>query len=211
MTDPYKVLGVSRDATDEEIKKAYRELARKYHPDNYTNSPLFDLAAEKMKEVNNAYDEIQKIRAAAQSGQTGSSYGSYGSTYSGENAADFKKVREYINIGRYSDADLLLNSMPVGARNAEWNFLKACVLAQRGHVFEAQKHIETACYMDPSNAEYQQARAQLSRTSQGYGYSYGTPYNTSGGSNVDMCTVCQTLWCLDCCCECMGSDFIRCC
>ena len=107
MTDPYKVLGVSRDATDEEIKKAYRELARKYHPDNYTNSPLFDLAAEKMKEVNNAYDEIQKIRAAAQSGQTGSSYGSYGSTYSGENAADFKKVREYINIGRYSDADLL--------------------------------------------------------------------------------------------------------
>ena len=64
MTDPYKILGVSRDATDDEIKKAYRELARKYHPDNYANSPLADLAEEKMKEINTAYSDIQKARAA---------------------------------------------------------------------------------------------------------------------------------------------------
>ena len=160
MTDPYKVLGVSRDATDEEIKKAYRELARKYHPDNYASSPLADLASEKMKEINTAYDEIQKIRAAAQSGQTGNGYGgSYGSysTYDGDNAADFKKIREYINIGRYSDADLLLNSMPVGARKAEWNFLKGCVLAQKNWFYDAQKYFETACYMDPNNIEYRNA------------------------------------------------------
>ena len=74
MNDPYKTLGVSPDATDEEIKKAYRDLARKYHPDNYTNSPLADLAQEKMKEINEAYDQIQK--------QRNSGGGAYGGSYS---------------------------------------------------------------------------------------------------------------------------------
>ena len=56
MRDPYEILGVSRDASDEEIKNAYRQLARKYHPDNYADNPLSDLASEKMKEINEAYD-----------------------------------------------------------------------------------------------------------------------------------------------------------
>ncbi len=210
MTDPYKVLGVSRDATDEEIKKAYRELARKYHPDNYASSPLADLASEKMKEINTAYDEIQKIRAAAQSGQTsggyGGSYGSY-STYEGDNAADFKKIREYINIGRYSDADLLLNSMPVGARNAEWNFLKGCVLAQKNWFYDAQKYFETACYMDPNNIEYRNALNSIRARAQ----SYGGGYRTSTGGGLSACDMCQGLICADCCCECCGGDLIRCC
>jgi curved DNA-binding protein CbpA len=193
MTDPYKVLGVSRDATDDEIKKAYRELARKYHPDNYAGSPLADLAGEKMKEINTAYDEIQKIRASAQSGQTGNGYGgSYGSysTYNGDNAADFKKIREYINIGRYSDADLLLNSLPVGARNAEWNFLKGCVLAQKNWFYDAQKYFETACYMDPNNAEYQQARASLKNSTAAY------------SGRDDACDICASLLCANMLCNC---------
>ena len=63
MNDPYKVLGVSPSATDEQIKDAYRQLARKYHPDNYVNNPLSDLATEKMKEINEAYDAITKQRS----------------------------------------------------------------------------------------------------------------------------------------------------
>ena len=66
MNDPYKVLGVSPNATDEEIKSAYRNLAKKYHPDNYADSPLSSLASEKMKEINEAYDEITKARRSGQ-------------------------------------------------------------------------------------------------------------------------------------------------
>ena len=79
MRDPYSVLGVKPDASDQEIKKAYRELARKYHPDNYVDNPLADLAEEKMKEVNEAYEAIQKQR----SGGGGGGYSQSSSSSSG--------------------------------------------------------------------------------------------------------------------------------
>lgn len=65
MNDPYQVLGVSRNASTEEIKEAYKQLAKKYHPDNYAASPLEEVANEKMKEVNEAYDAIMNERKAA--------------------------------------------------------------------------------------------------------------------------------------------------
>lgn len=205
MKDPYEVLGVSRTATDDEVKKAYRELARKYHPDNYRDSNLSDLAEEKMKEINEAYDTIQSQRSQKNSG--GSSYG-----FSHTNGdARFTEIRNMINQRRYSEAELRLDSMSNTDRNAEWNFLKACVLVQRGHFFDAQKYIETACYMDPENAEYHNMRAQMNNRAGSYGSGYNTAYNTTNSSNCDICSVCQALWCADCCCECMGGDFIRCC
>jgi len=94
MNDPYKVLGVSRDATDEEIKKAYRELARKYHPDNYVNNPLADLVQEKMKEINEAYDEIQRSRASSRSSSSG--YYDTSSTSDGTYDGAFKDIRTLI-------------------------------------------------------------------------------------------------------------------
>ncbi len=204
MSDPYKVLGVSRDATDEEIKKAYRDLARKYHPDNYANNPLSDLVQEKMKEINEAYDTIQKQRAGQSSSRSQGGYSS-GSSYSAE--TDFSRIRTLINSGRFSEAELLLNAVSESDRNAEWNYLRGCVLTQRGWFFDAQKSFETACYMDPNNAEYRNALNNI----RGRAANYGGSYRTSNGSGCSGCDVCSSLICADCLCECCGGDLIRCC
>ena len=209
MTDPYKVLGVSRDATDDDIKKAYRTLARKYHPDNYAGSDLADLAEEKMKEINEAYDQVQRERANKGTAGAGQSYrqntaGGTGSAHSGT-APTLNRVRMLINTGRFSEAGILLDSIPMGERGAEWNYLKGCNLLQRGWYHDAQKYFEIACYMDPANAEYQ-AALQNMRTSAGQ---YGKTYTNADGCSS--CDLCQGLICADCLCECCGGDLLRCC
>ena len=200
MNDPYKVLGISRDATDEEVKKAYRDLARKYHPDNYVNNPLSDLVEEKMKEINEAYDTIQKERASGHTSSDGSSYSS--SAYS-----DYSKVRELINERRYSEAELILDAVGQQNRGAEWNFLKGCVLIQRGWYYDAQKYLETACYLDPTNDEYKMALNRIRSDVAGY----GGGYRTSQGLGNTPCDICSGLICADCMCECCGGDLISCC
>ena len=196
--DPYSVLGVNRNATDAEIKKAYRELARKYHPDNYAGNTLADLVEAKMKEVNEAYDLIQKERASGGSTGGSSRYSSY--TYSG--ITSFAEVRRLISEGKFSEAEIIIDSTPSGDRGAEWNYLKGCLLTQRGYYFDAQKHIETACYLDPQNAEYQDARNKLRYQSGSYGGSYKT---RGSSSDSDCCSICATLLVLDTCCDCCGS------
>ncbi len=202
MTDPYKVLGVSKDASDDEIKKAYRELARKYHPDNYIDNPLADLVEEKMKEVNEAYDQIQKERVSGFSGSSRTSGG-----YSSGTSSNYTHVRELINERRFSDAELILDAVSQGERNAEWNFLKGCVLIQRGWYYDAQKYLETACYLDPNNHEY---RLTLERIRKSTG-NYGGSYRTGGNSGTSPCDICTGLICADCLCECCGGDLISCC
>ncbi|MBQ8509075.1 MAG: J domain-containing protein [Clostridia bacterium] len=200
MNDPYKVLGVSRDATDEEIKKAYRELARKYHPDNYVNNPLADLVEEKMKEINEAYDAIQKERASGKSSSGSSSYstGGYG---------DYTRVRELINARQFAEAELILDAVGQANRNAEWNFLKGCVLIQRGWYYDAQKYLETACYLDPTNSEYKAALDRIRSNTA----SYGRTYRTNQNVGYSPCDICTGLLCADCMCECCGKDLISCC
>ncbi len=210
MGDPYKILGVSRDATDDEIKKAYHELARKYHPDNYMNNPLADLVQEKMKEINSAYDEINKQRANKGYSNSSSNNG-YGSNYdyTSTGSGEFKKIRELINAGRYSDAEIILDSISQSERGAEWNFLKGCILIQRGWYYDAQKFLESACYMDPNNNEYQAALNNIRTNTQNYGAGYRTVNTKNAADSV--CSMCQTLVCLDCLCECCGGDLINCC
>lgn len=97
MRDPYEILGVSRSASDEEIKRAYRELSRKYHPDTYSGNPLSDLAEEKFKEVQDAYREIMDMRSTGQG--YGQSYGQgsgqgYGQQGYGQNANPYGSYQQ---------------------------------------------------------------------------------------------------------------------
>lgn len=202
MKNPYEVLGVSKDATDEEIKNAYRELARKYHPDNYTDNPLSDLAGEKMKEINEAYDSIINSRRSGKSG--GSKNG-----YSYSTQSSFPEVRSLINQGRLEQAQEVLDGVPPQSRDAEWYFLNGTVLYRRGWFDQAFTSFTTASRMDPSNMEYRNAVNNAQRQ-QGRQYN---PYRSYGGNQggCSGCDMCSSLICADCCCEMMGGDLIPCC
>lgn len=196
MKDPYSVLGVQKNATDEEIKNAYRELARKYHPDNYADNPLSDLAGEKMKEINEAYDAIMNSRKGGKS-----TSGGYQSAPS-----DFPEVRSLINQGRLEQAQEVLDGVAPGARNAEWYFLNGTVLYRRGWFDQAYTSFATACRMNPQNPEYRDA---LNRAQRQSGSQYN-PYRTYGTSGASACDCCQGLICADCCCEMCGGNIIPC-
>ena len=205
MNDPYTVLNVSPSASDEEVKKAYRDLARKYHPDNYHDNPLADLAQEKMKEINEAYEQIQKQRRA------GSGYGAprqsyYGTTSNGYSSADptMQQIRLAIARGDISQAERLLNA--VTDHNAEWSFLMGNVCYRRGWLDEAKRYFETACRMDPENPEYRQALAAFNNRGyrpQGY-QTVSTSCGNDACSNWCLATLCCNLlggggyFCLPC-------------
>jgi molecular chaperone DnaJ len=215
MDDPYKILGVSRNASDDEIKRAYRELVKKYHPDKYAGNPLADLVEEKMKEINEAYETIERERRSGaqpdyNAFDQGYTEGGGGTAYQYANqsstgaSAMYNEIRLMINAGRYAEAKLRLDSVEESGRGAEWNFLYGCILLRRGAVFDAQKYIDRACYLDPVNAEYRAARERIRQSAAGYGgYRQASP--------TGACDICSGLICADCCCEAMGGDLIRCC
>lgn len=204
--DPYKVLGVKPTDSDDAIKEAYRKLARKYHPDKYADGDLKELAEEKMKEVNAAYEEIQKMRQNGSSGSNNSGYNS-GNRSSYNGGYNYSNIRRNINTGNIGAAEAELNSINAGDRGAEWHYLMGCVLIKKGYYVDAQRMINTACNMDPTNSEYRAALDRLNMQARGY----GGGYQTSQASGCSGCDVCSSLLCADCCCECMGGDLIRCC
>ena len=208
MKDPYSILGVSPSATDDEIKEAYRALARKYHPDNYTDdNPLKDLANEKMQEINEAYDEILKMRANAKKGESSSSGGQTGT---GSAYGIYYEIRQKINARRFAEAERMIAEIPISNRGAEWHYLNSVLLMKRGYVNDAMRELEMACSMDPSNMEYQRAKQMFNQGAQGYGSAYYGDQRRRPASNSDACDCCMNLICLDCLCECMGGDLIRC-
>ena len=207
MNNPYDILGITQSASNEEVKQAYRALAKKYHPDNYIDSPVADVAERKMQEINWAYDEILKQRANQYSNNTANnSYNntynnSYNNSYSqgAQNQGPYRysNVRTMINNGDINGAEQVLNSIRNDERNAEWYFLKGCIFTRRGYTFDAIKYFDVACTMEPNNQEYRTMRDNLRAQSN----SYGSQPQSSNAGGCDMCDVCSTLICLDCLCN----------
>ena len=204
ISDPYSVLGVSPNASDDEIKKAYRNMSRKYHPDSYADNPLSDLAEEKFKEVQEAYKQIMDER------ERGGSYsgGGYGGSYSssGSNSVELTAVYNFISNGRYRDALNALNGIP--NRDARWYYYSAVANAGIGNNLQAMNDANRAASMEPQNPEYRNLVNQLQwRTNryQGGGMDYGRPQSTCGTGNMccDLCVADQL-------CECMGGDLCSC-
>ena len=143
MDDPYKVLGVSPDASDEEIKKAYRRLARKYHPDV---NPGDEEAARQMQRINAAYEQIKNPGYSQ-------SYGNYGNYNNGDQY--LAAAMRYIRFGRYQEAINALNAAT--EKTARWYYLSAVAHSGLGNQVTALEHIRRAVSMEPDNPEYLQA------------------------------------------------------
>ena len=200
--DPYKILGVSPNASDEEIKQAYRRLAKQYHPDR---NPGDEEAAKKMQLINAAYEQIKN---PAQSGSHGgySQYDpfggfggyqqqSYGSTDSGDNYQ--KAAMNYIRFGRYQEALNALNNS--AERNARWYYLSALANNGLGNQVTALEHIRRAVSMEPDNQEY----LRMLNIIENGGATYRQQAGNFGGftmrsnpcMNLCLCYLCQMLCC----------------
>lgn len=206
--NPYDVLGIKPGATEEEIKSAYRKLVKQYHPDQYGDNPLKDLAQDKLAEINKAYDMLKNKGGNNNAGY--SSYSDNSNNYSdssnayGNNTGTYAEIRRLIQTRNNSAAERMLSQ--ISNRDAEWNFLYGVVMMNKGWFDSALNHIESACRMDPNNFEYRQTLNSIKNR----GQSYGGSYRTATG-NADACNCCLNLWCLDSICECMGGDLIGCC
>jgi molecular chaperone DnaJ len=206
--NPYEVLGLKPGASEDEIKAAYRELVKKYHPDRYQNNPLSDLAEEKMREINEAYETLM-AGAKGPKNQSGTQYGPGSSrgysggasynNYSGDDQSEFREIRKSIDRGDLRDAESRLNR--VGTRNAEWHYLFGVMNIRRGWMNEGINGLQTAVSMDPQNYEYRNTLNSVVRQSSGYHTSaYQQGYNDS---NRMMCQALQCYCCADACCDCI--------
>ena len=206
MDDPYKVLGVSPDATDEEIKQAYRKLAKQYHPDR---NPGDEAAAKKMQQVNAAYEQIKDpdaYRRTTQSGNYGG-YGGYGydpyggtwqrQSYAGDNETRYQQAAyQYIMYGRYQEALNILSNAT--EKNARWYYLSALANDGLGNQVTALEHIRKAVSMEPDNAQYLQTLSAIENGGATYRRQAGNfrGFQMRGGLwQLCLCYLCQLFCC----------------
>ena len=192
MQDPYKVLGLSYGATDEEVTKAYRKLVKKYHPDLHPGDAE---AAKKMSEINEAYDQIKSGTA-----NQNNNYSNTGSSNEGTNL--YQVASHFIQTGMYREALRVLSE--VQDKTAEWYYLSSIANYYTNNKITALNHARTAMQMDPNNPLYQKLYQEMQNS--------GNIYNTQSmnyGRPINMENACF-LWCLadticNCCC---GPRFI---
>ena len=209
MRDPYQVLGISPGASDEEIKKAYRALSRKYHPDANIDNPNREAAEERFKEVQQAYDQIMKEKQ--QGGGYGGSYGyntsggfgGYGWNRSTDQSESpqMQAAANYIANRHYAEALHVLNDIPFGERRARWYFFSAVANQGAGNNITAKEHAQRAVEMEPSNMEYRQFLQHLEFGGTWYthmGSAYNRPYSSVGSWCLSM--ICLNMLCNGCCC-----------
>lgn len=165
ISDPYKVLGVSPDASDEEIKKAYRELAKKYHPDLHPGDKECE---RKMNEINAAYEQIKNPQPAG--APNGYGYGYSRSGFGGSRAAEddgestaIRAAMNFIITGHFHEALNALSGVPGSERNGRWYYLSAMANAGLGNIILAREQAEQACRMEPNNSEYAAFLGELQR------------------------------------------------
>ena len=212
--DPYKVLGIAPGATDEEIKRAYRNLSRKYHPDANVNNPDRAQAEEKFKEVQQAYDQImkEKQQGGAFSGgygynTAGGGAGGYGyggnRSYSGTaDSPQLTAAANYIANHCYAEALNVLNGIPFAERSARWYYYSAMANQGAGNNIVAREHATRAVEMEPSNLEYRQFKQHLDNGGAWYssmGSSYERPYASAGNWCLSMLLL--NMICNCCCCR----------
>ena len=197
MTDPYKVLGVSPNASDEEIKKAYRRLAKQYHPDR---NPGDATAAKKMQEVNAAYEQIKNPEKAPKQQGGYNPYGSY-NPYGGQGGASYSQILgmayEYIRYHQFYQALQILQS--TSERTARWYYLSALANRGLGNQVTALEHIRRAVSMEPDNVEYIQTLKMMENGGEDYrrqaqthrGFTFhGSPF-----MSLCLCYLCQCFCC----------------
>ena len=207
MKSPYEVLGVSEGASQDEIRSAYKKLVKKYHPDQYANNPLSDLAQEKIKEINAAYDSLTKGGGASY-GSSASRQTTSNQSYRGQSSGvnQYNEIRRNIEMNNLTQAEQMLDA--VSNKGAEWNFLKGVIALKKGWYDQAFRYITVATSLDPGNQEYRTALNNLNVRNNAYRQQGNYRGYSSGGS---FCGLCGKLLIADCCCECMGGDLIACC
>ena len=213
MFDPYSVLGVSRDASDEEIKKAYRKLSRKYHPDANINNPNKAQAEEKFKEVQQAYEQIMKEREYGSSYGNNGNYGGYGgfgsqtnSGYQDEEAVRRQAAANFFQSGHYREAMNVLSSL--SQKNAQWYYLSSMANMGLGNNVNALNDIRQAVNMEPDNLQYR----MLLQRMEGGGNWYQEQQNPFGGMPSDNGDYCMKLCLANMLCNlCCGGGGVFCC
>lgn len=186
--NPYEVLGVRPGAGEEEIKKAYRELVKKYHPDKHQDNPLSDLAEEKLREINQAYEMLTEGKYR-EGGAFGSGYGE----------GPFARRTAGFGGGSGSNSAGFDGGAPKQG-TAEWYYREGVSSINRGWYDDGLGKLQTAVSMDPGNLTYRSALNQALDLGGGY---RETAYGRGYTSGDDLCRMCQCLICADCLCDCI--------